>query len=261
MSFMKIGGRYEVGATTTYTECTMTDGYINVEGDYTSSTAYQYSQKLTVKAGDVINLVGTINHSTVIEARVITAYSGSTVVPASGRDGWSPDSYEVPDGIDGIVITASKSATEESVKIVRVNALAKGVSVDENGVIKVKHIWETDLINIANAESVEYGAPLMLPSEKLDVSEYAFVSLRVASTVNAPIYIRFISDLSKSSTTWLTKSDGEDYVITIPVADKTRVLTPDDIPFLSCLRYLQIRVSTATQSASGTVSVDVMLKR
>lgn len=263
MEFMKIGGRYEVGTTITYTECTMTDGYIAVDGTPIASTAYQYSQKITVKPGDVINLVGTINHSTVISIRVITAYSGSTVVSASGRDTGSAtsDSYEVPNGVDGIVITTSKSATEKSVSITRTTAIAKGIATDENGAIHSKHIWETEAVRIADNESLTYGTALVFPSEKLDISEYAFCSLRVASAVDAPIFIRFVSDVSKSSTAWMTKADGEDFVITIPNGNMLRVITPDDVPFLSCMRYLQVRVSTATQSATGAVTIYAMLKR
>lgn len=269
MEFMKIGGKYVKENVTTYTALAMTDGLVNVNGEMTASTAYTYSQSISVQKGCVINAVLTTNTSTLQSVRVITAYKNNVAVPEAGwyPDSASTDSYTVPDGVDSIVITTSKRTASQSAKIVGTTISAKGLRTDDsgvlltkaNGVFPTKHIWEVNPITILNNESVVYGTPIVTTA--LDVSEYAFVSLRVSSTVNAPIFIRFLTDISSGGSQWLSLADGEDFVITIPNGDKLRVITFDDVPLLSAMKYLKLRINTSSSSAAGNVTVVAMCKR
>lgn len=269
MEFMKIGGKYVKENVTTYTALAMTDGLVDVNGAMTASTAYTYSQSISVQKGCVINAVLTTDTSTLQSVRVITAYKNNVAVPEAGwyPDSASTDSYTVPDGVDSIVITTSKRTASQSAKIVGTTISAKGLRTDDsgvlltkaNGVFPTKHIWEVNPITILNNESVVYGTPIVTTA--LDVSEYAFVSLRVSSTVNAPIFIRFLTDVSSGGSQWLSLADGEDFVITIPNGDKLRVITFDDVPLLSAMKYLKLRINTSSSSAAGNVTVVAMCKR
>lgn len=267
MEFMKIGGKYvQENATIALT---MTDGYVGVNGAISASTAYTYSQPISVQKGCVINVVLTTNTSTLRSVRVITAYKNNVVVPEAG---WNPDSastesYTVPDGVDSIIITTSKRTESQSAKIVGTIIYAKGLRTDDsgalltkaNGVFPTKHIWEVNPVTILNNEPVVYGTPVV--STALDVSEYAFVSLRVSSTVDAPIFIRFLSDVSSGGSQWVTLADGEDYAITIPKGNTLRAITLDDVPLLSTLKYLKLRINVSSSSATGNVTVIAMCKR
>lgn len=269
MEFMKIGGKYVRENAMTYTALTMTDGYVNVNGAISASTAYTYSQSISVQKGCVINVVLTTNTSTLQSVRVITAYKNNVVVPEAGwyPDSASTESYTVPDGVDSIVITTTKRTANQSVKIAGTIISAKGIRTDDSGVLLIKandvfptkHIWEVNPVTIFDNESVVYGTPIV--STALDVSEYAFVSLRVQSTVDAPIFIRFLTDISSGGSQWLSLPDGEDYFITIPNGNNLRVITLDDVPLLSTLKYLKLRINTSSSSATGNVTVIAMCKR
>lgn len=269
MEFMKIGGRYVQENATIYTALTMTDGYVGVNGAISASTAYTYSQPISVQKGCVINTVSTSNHSTLQSVRVITAYKNNVAVPDAGwyPDSASTESYTVPDGVDSIVITTTKRTASQSAKIVGTIISAKGLRTDDsgalltkaNGVFPTKHIWEVNPVTIFNNESVVYGTPIV--STALDVSEYAFVSLRVSSTVDAPIFIRFLTDISSGGSQWISLANGEDYVITIPNGNNLRVITLDDVPLLSTLKYLKLRINTSSSGATGNVTVIAMCKR
>lgn len=269
MEFMKIGGRYVQENATIYTALTMTDGFVNVNGEISPSTAYTYSQPIPVQKGCVINVVLTGNISSLQSVRVITAYKNNVVVPEAG---WNPgsastESYTVPDGVDSIVITTPKRAASQSSKMVGTVISAKGLRTDDsgalftkaNGVFPTKHIWEVNPVTIINNEPVAYGTPVV--STALDVSEYAFVSLRVQSTVDAPIFIRFLTDITSGGSQWLSLSDGEDYFITIPNGNNSRVITLDDVPLLGALKYLKLRINTSSSGATGNVTVIAMCKR
>lgn len=270
MEFMKIGGKYVQENATTYTALTMTDGYVDVNGGIVASTAYAYSQPISVQKGYVINAVLTDNTSSLLSVRVITAYKNNVAVPEAG---WNPssvstESYTVPDGVDSIVITMPKSTTNKSAKIVGATIIsAKGLRTDDSGVLltkandvfPTKHIWEVNPVTILDYEPVVYGTPIL--TTPLDVSEYAFVSLRVSSTVDAPIFIRFLTDVSSGGGQWITLADGEDYAITIPKGNTMRAITLDDIPLLSTLKYLKLRINVSTSGATGNVTVIAMCKR
>lgn len=83
-------------------------GYMGQNGVIASSTTLKYSNKIPVLPGDVIETEG-------IGWRFITAFSGNTTVQASGVQNVAK--YVVPDGIDGIVITAYISHTGEGILI------------------------------------------------------------------------------------------------------------------------------------------------
>lgn len=81
-----------------YSDLTFTNGYMIEDGTTGDSADYKYTNKIAVKPGDVFFYT-----TSAYTFRYITAFSGNTAVSASG--GRSLNTYTVPDGIDGIIIT------------------------------------------------------------------------------------------------------------------------------------------------------------
>ena len=69
---------------------------------YPSYTSFNYTQKIPVTEGEVIEAVD--NSNVKAGMRWITAFNGDTVVAESGTE-FDPTSYIVPSGIDGVIIT------------------------------------------------------------------------------------------------------------------------------------------------------------
>jgi hypothetical protein len=82
----------------------LTIGFIDNKGEKASNTAFQYTQKIPVKAGDIITATYE-SDTTWKKWRFLCAYSGETVVESAGGENIDNTPYTVPDGVDGIVIT------------------------------------------------------------------------------------------------------------------------------------------------------------
>lgn len=80
---------------------TWTSGYVDVNGSTYSNSTYQYSSKLEVNSGDIIQISRT--YGTYTDIRFVTAYINDTAVPSLGADGVS--TYTVPEGVSEIILT------------------------------------------------------------------------------------------------------------------------------------------------------------
>ena len=108
-----------------YTETNLinTTGAVSANGQtYTGGVydSYQYSQKISVQAGDVVKPIGNEDG---VYFRYLCAYNGNTVVSGSG--GEAIYDYTVPDGIDGIVVTTQISKDVSKVSITRQTGTTK----------------------------------------------------------------------------------------------------------------------------------------
>ena len=92
---------------------TFTSGYIDTGGTPHSSGSYQYTQKISVSAGNVVSLIATSGTSNM---RFICAYAGNSAVSASGISS-DKNIYTVPNGIDGVVISCYSASTITKVRI------------------------------------------------------------------------------------------------------------------------------------------------
>lgn len=86
------------------------DGYCDKSGYKGGSSSYKRTEKIPCKAGDIFKTL-----SQYTSFRYVTAYTGDTVVAASGAE--SVYTYTVPDDIDGIIITiyATQSTDEKTI--------------------------------------------------------------------------------------------------------------------------------------------------
>lgn len=98
-------------------DCSFSSGYMNPNGTIGGTGSYSHSNKISVKSGDVINFVKGTSGNITYAVR-LCAYSGDIIVASAGMgdDFYFP--YNVPDGIDGIVVSFSNTAISEGAKAI-----------------------------------------------------------------------------------------------------------------------------------------------
>ena len=263
MRLIKMGGKYDTGEVSdSYIAKVPTSGMMELDGTVVSSSSYSYTQKISVHEDDEINAVLSSNHNSIRNIRVVTAFSGNTAIPSKG---WKPDAassetYIVPEGIDGIVISSgSGEATSVDIKIVTENAQVRGIRVNRDGFLFEKHIWENELITVCSQYEIADTTGHPVPDTPIDISEFAIASIRIVSTLDQPLEIRFYDDINQ--TRWLEDSNGDAFLFIKPVDSTMMVITPEDCPILNYLRRLKLRLSCAEAPATGIVSITLMLKR
>ena len=109
-----------------YDSLTFTSGYMGKNGViYSASTSiFQYSNKIPVKAGDIV--------TNIFSFRFVTAFSGDSAVEDFGME--NVESYTVPDGITDIVVTIY--ANQQNVKIDHTHNVlidVDGLKIDVDG--------------------------------------------------------------------------------------------------------------------------------
>ena len=92
---------------------TFTTGGINIDGTTLSYTSFEYTQKIQVIPGDVIEALG---NGVAKNMRWICAYAGSNAVSSSGSSS-DTKKFTVPDGIDGLIITTRISDDVDTIHI------------------------------------------------------------------------------------------------------------------------------------------------
>ena len=134
----------ETSTTNIFPELTWSDGYMARNGAIggTGSNTYRHSQKYAASPGDVFAF-----QNFNFDFLYITAFTGDTVVESSGQQGGN--SYTVPDGIDGVVISEYYSRGEAAINYTHTEVtLLNALEDDINSALKDAPTWDM------NAESV-----------------------------------------------------------------------------------------------------------
>ena len=142
---------------------------------------------------------------------------------------------------------------------------AKGISVNQNGLIEVVRHNETKVVEICTSVAKRdtdnipfYG------DDAIDLSEWTTCSILVANTLDSDnVNIRFFSQFNKAQTGYLRTYDGSSPLIPLRQVDSgCYLITPDDVPLLNYLRYFTGRIEFGgTAPTTGSLSVSVILKR
>ena len=98
----------------------MTSGFMSNTGTVSASNDYEYSQKIPVEYGDTIVSYATVNPNDNNRFRVVTAYRNNTAITGLGETN-STDSYEVPFGINYVVVTMAVVNDNDGCFIVKKN--------------------------------------------------------------------------------------------------------------------------------------------
>lgn len=130
---------------------TWTSGYMGITGSTGAASNMQYSNKIHVVEGDILNL-----SPATAECRFVCAFDGESAVDLSGEQ--NVKTYTVPAGIDGIIITvympgsnyAPSSITLTTKEYTKKNILEDRVSDIENDISGI----EDDLDTVEEAITV-----------------------------------------------------------------------------------------------------------
>lgn len=138
------------------------------------------------------------------------------------------------------------------------NNAPKSLRTDDDGKLIVRHEWVVEEIPLVNGlqirDTVEHW------SDRLDLSKYATVSLRVYNSHNQPVSIIFGRDYSSESTAYLKNFGGATLGFTIPASSGSRMVTPEEFPFLQYLHSIKLRSACSTAPSAGGLYITVVGK-
>ena len=259
MSFMKVGGKAILRKKTTETTATITAGVMNLNGTVTASTGYSYTQKISVKADDVIWYKNQ-NNGTAANYRYITAYNGETAVSSLGYDPGAQTNvpFIVPEGVDGIIITSGNTAYT----IVRTtgDAYEKVFMFNDDGAVLESHIWNGKVTELVNQE-IRNTSAIGKPDQPIDFSDFAINSLRINNTLDQAVNIRFYQEDVTSNPQQLSDINGNFIGFTVPANKKGIIVTADDLPILNYLNKLRIYMKCDTSPTTGAIQINVVSRR
>lgn len=79
-----------------------------------------------------------------------------------------------------------------------------------------------------------------------EIGAYAVASLRVTNSTNTKITATFYADRNNSDSSIITDSEGNPITFTIPASTRVLAITPDDLPILHYLDWLNLRLTPAS---------------
>jgi lysophospholipase L1-like esterase len=134
---------------------TFSNGFMDTNGnvnDTGSSSGFDYTQKIPVQAGDEVSIWRDANSNS-YEMRFVCAFSGDTVVSASGwnNSGNVSAPYVVPEGINGVVVSVRDSYRINTIKVIH------------RGSEKSAYVKPIPLGFMAESGSLSSGDKLTLP--------------------------------------------------------------------------------------------------
>ena len=138
------------------------------------------------------------------------------------------------------------------------NGQPKGIRTDLNGRTEIAHKWEADEVSVFSETQIRDTSAVW--SDRVNVSKYATISLRVQNTHDQPVGVIFGVDTGANSTTYLKNYGGSTLGFTIPASSDVRLITPEEFPFLQYIKNIRIRCSCSTAPTAGSLSVTIVGK-
>lgn len=90
----------------------------------------------------------------------------------------------------------------------------------------------------------------------IDISQYAFVSLRIGNSLGVPCTMNFYDDRISTSSTWMSRPDGSFVSVNIPVG--TSIITADDFKELPYMKFLRPIITPSAAPESGTITIQIV---
>ena len=141
-------------------------------------------------------------------------------------------------------------------------ATAKGIAVNADGKIEAVRHNEQELVSVlSSTEKRDTSTISFYRNDAVDLSEWTTCCLLVSNTLDVNATLRLYSQSNKSSSAYLKDADGAAYTITIPHTSGEIIITPDDFPILSYLRYFSGGLYFDSTPTSGSISLSVLRKR
>ena len=139
------------------------------------------------------------------------------------------------------------------------NGLPKSFRTDADGRPEVTHKWVADEIQVVS--SVQIRGTESAWSGRVNVGEYATISLRVGNSHDQPASIIFSRDDGSNNTTYLKNYGGTNIGFTIPANSGLRMITPEEFPFLQYIKNVKVRYECSTAPTTGSLSIIIVGKR
>lgn len=139
--------------------------------------------------------------------------------------------------------------------------VAVPMSADDNGRINTNRHWNTELISlytggVTNTDEIR--------AEKIDMSEYPIISIRITNRTGVPILITPLIDLYNNNNSYELKDiDGSSLAVEIPYSNHYCIMYPANTPWLNYVKYLRLKfAATATPTVeSPTVEITAVVRR
>jgi len=90
----------------------------------------------------------------------------------------------------------------------------------------------------------------------IDISQYAFVSLRIGNALGVPCTMNFYDDRISTSSTWMSRPDGSFVSVNIPAG--TSIITADDFKELPYMKFLRPIITPSAAPESGTITIQIV---
>lgn len=139
------------------------------------------------------------------------------------------------------------------------NGLPKSFRTDADGRQEVTHKWVTDEISVLS--DVQIRGTEAGWSNRVNVGEYATISLRVVNSHDQPVSIIFGKDYDTNNTSYLKNYGGSNISFTIPANSGFRMITPEEFPFLQYLENVRVRYACSKAPTTGTLYMTIVGKR
>ena len=124
---------------------TLTSGYMDKSGNIGASSQYSYTQKISVKIGDIVHLRNDNNKREYNQFRHLTAFRGSAVDSDKGTDSNSR-TYTVPDGITDVILTIDTTAYPSCTVLINERILKVADDAVNVGVASSKSIIDNSFV-------------------------------------------------------------------------------------------------------------------
>lgn len=143
------------------------------------------------------------------------------------------------------------------------SATAKGVSVASDGSVRTDHKWNCTIIKLFDAMEIRDDSYHWSIPDKIDLTGYAYISLRVVNTLGTQVEIRFANDIDDGTYPMLLNSNGTiiSYVLPSGSWSNMFVVTPDELPILQYLTKMKVWAKPASQPSEGSLTIWIVAKR
>lgn len=134
--------------------------------------------------------------------------------------------------------------------------VAVPMSADDNGRINTNRHWNTELISlyvgaVTNTDEIR--------AEKIDMSEYPIISIRITNRTGVPILITPLVDLYNTNNGYELKDiDGSSLAVEIPSSNHFCIMHPGNTPWLNYVKYLRLKFAATETPTENSPSVEII---
>lgn len=162
---------------------------------------------------------------------------------------------------DGYIRVTVANADIDDAIIARTSALPQASDCKSSMIDRVarKEIeemktWSNTIETVASMEEIRDISSHALGS--VDLSEYAFASIRINNTLGVPCTMNLYDDRIGASTNWMMRPDGSFVSVNIPAGSS--IITDDDLKELPYLKLFRPIIIASSAPTSGYITIQIV---